>query len=437
MADEAPRPLTVVRLEVDAFKRMRAARLHPPRTGLVPVRGKNEQGKSSLIESMEAALLGKDGAVDLPIMEGQHGAHVLLDLGEIVVKRTWTRDSGGKATTKLLVEDARGVAQASPQKVLDALVGHFADPVAFIGKKPDEQVKIVLAILGLDAELAKLEGQASVQFDERRDLGRVSDQAKKHAQELAQAVEGIPVPDVSSSAEELGRQLEEAKTANGYVDRAIAAKADAESRGRAAAERLKALELEIQKVQGEIVEQRQRWEQAAEYIAATPKVDTAPIHAALRDLEEAQRMATKRELLEQARVAAQNAEAEHAEADRKLEETRGKIRALLGSAKFPVEGMSYDHERKALLVGGIPFGQASSGEKLKISAGIAMAGTPRIRVLFIRDGSMLDEDNLALVAELAEANGFQLWCEIVSNTREGAGVWIEDGEAFENEGGAA
>lgn len=435
--DQTPPPLTVVRLEVDAFKRMRAARLHPSPTGLVQVRGRNAQGKSSLIESMMAALLGKDGAQELPIMEGAHGAHVVLDLGALVVKRTWTRDSGGKATTKLVVEDVRGIAQASPQKVLEELLGHFADPVAFQAMKPADQVKVVLAILGLDAELARLEARATEQFDRRRDLGREADRTKKHAGELAAAVEGVPVPQVSASAEELGRQLEEAKTRNGWIDAARARLAESTSRGTAASERVKKLERELAAAQAEVVEQRQVWEQASEYLRVTPPIDTTPIHAALRDLEESQRMATKRELLEQARAAAEAAQAAHDVADAELEGTRDEIQRLLSTAKFPVDGMSYDHERKTLLVGGIPFGQASHAERLKISVALAMAGSPRIRVLFVREGSMLDADSLALVAQLADASGFQLWCEIVDSKREGAGIWIEDGEAFEDEGGEA
>jgi len=213
--DKPLRPLTVVRLHVDAFKRMRAARLHPSPTGLIPVRGRNAQGKSSLIESMMAALLGKEGAQELPIMEGAHGAHVVLDLGELVVKRTWKRDSGGRAETKLVVEDVRGVAQASPQKVLEGLLGHFADPVAFQAMKPDDQVKVVLGVLGLDAELAKLEAEATERFERRRDLGRESDRAKKHAGQLALEVEGVPVPAVSASAEELGDNSRKPTSATG------------------------------------------------------------------------------------------------------------------------------------------------------------------------------------------------------------------------------
>jgi hypothetical protein len=52
---------------------------------------------------------------------------------------------------------------------------------------------------------------------------------------------------------------------------------------------------------------------------------------------------------------------------------------------------------------------------------------PTVRVILIRDGSLLDEDNMSVIEEMAGDNDFQLWVECVG-TDEGTGVYIEDGE---------
>ena len=47
--------------------------------------------------------------------------------------------------------------------------------------------------------------------------------------------------------------------------------------------------------------------------------------------------------------------------------------------------------------------------------------------MLIRDGSLLDEDGLRMVAEMADARGAQVWIERVSSTGN-VGVVMEDGQ---------
>jgi hypothetical protein len=47
-------------------------------------------------------------------------------------------------------------------------------------------------------------------------------------------------------------------------------------------------------------------------------------------------------------------------------------------------------------------------------------------VLRIRDGSLLSEKSMAVIAEMAEANDFQVWVELV-DTSGRVGFVLEDG----------
>jgi hypothetical protein len=51
---------------------------------------------------------------------------------------------------------------------------------------------------------------------------------------------------------------------------------------------------------------------------------------------------------------------------------------------------------------------------------------PTLKILLIRDGSLLDEDNLALIARMAEEAGGQIWIEMVGDGKD-VQVLIEDG----------
>ena len=57
---------------------------------------------------------------------------------------------------------------------------------------------------------------------------------------------------------------------------------------------------------------------------------------------------------------------------------------------------------------------------------MAMAANPELRVLRIKDGSLLDDKNMALLASMAEADDYQIWIEVASSTSK-VGVVMVDG----------
>lgn len=69
-------------------------------------------------------------------------------------------------------------------------------------------------------------------------------------------------------------------------------------------------------------------------------------------------------------------------------------------------------------------------QQLRASIAIASAMNPKLRVIRVRDGSLLDSDSMALLAGFAEANDMQVWVETVQSGRPGA-IVIEDGQVQE------
>ena len=427
-------PLTVVSLKVDSFMRIVAAHVHPDATGLVEVRGKNGQGKSSLIQSMLSALKGD--RPPLPITEGAHGGSVVVDLGELVVEETLTRDANGKAKAGLVVKDKHtGNKRGSPRALLKELTNRLADPVAFLEAKPEEQVKTALGVLGLDEKLAGLEGLAEVCYDKRRDLGRDRDRLAKALQEIEHEVSGFPAPPSEGSIEALTDQLRAAEEHNAVRVSAAAAMEALEDRGKRQADRITELEAELEEARAAKIATAEEWKVARDrFKALGDRIETEPYRAQLLEHEEASKHAGRRELLESTRQQHADADEQWQAAEGALAEARGAIATLLAETKFPVEGMSYSAETKALTIGGVPLEQASQSERVKVAAAIAMAGNPTIRVIFVRDGSLFDEDSKAQLAGIALENRFQCWFEEVDSNADGVGIYIEDGQAFE-EGG--
>jgi hypothetical protein len=104
---------------------------------------------------------------------------------------------------------------------------------------------------------------------------------------------------------------------------------------------------------------------------------------------------------------------------------------MLSGKQMPVEGLSFDDG--GLLYNGIPLDQASDGEKLMVSMGISMALNPKIRVLRIKDGSLLGPKNIAILTDMIKEKDFQLFLEKVDTSGK-IGIYIEEGEIVKVDG---
>jgi len=131
--------------------------------------------------------------------------------------------------------------------------------------------------------------------------------------------------------------------------------------------------------------------------------------------------ARRKSLLDQAEKLKAEADALTAAMAKREEEKR----AAIAAAKLPIDGVEFVGE--AIHLNGVPFDQASDAEQLRASLAIAMAANPRLRVIRVRDGSLLDEDGLRIVEEMAGDRDFQVWCERVDSTGK-VGFVIENGE---------
>jgi hypothetical protein len=96
----------------------------------------------------------------------------------------------------------------------------------------------------------------------------------------------------------------------------------------------------------------------------------------------------------------------------------------LADTKMPIEGLGLDEN--GVTFDGIPFEQCGDAEQLRISVAMGLALNPKLKVLLIRDGSLLDENSLKLLAEQAAAADAQVWIERVGD-KDKCAVIIEDG----------
>src|SRR5579859_1711082 len=134
----------IVEFRAENFQKLKAVQIKP-RGRIVQLTGDNGEGKTSVLEAIASAIKGKDACPRDPIRGGADKAWVSLDLGDKIVRRTFTRGKDGKPFTTSLTVEAKvegGTAKmGSPQQVIDSLMGDISfDPLVFLAMKPEAQV---------------------------------------------------------------------------------------------------------------------------------------------------------------------------------------------------------------------------------------------------------------------------------------------------------
>jgi hypothetical protein len=140
--------LRIIGLHVDGFRRIRVVDITPPSNGVVRIVGANEAGKTSLLDSIMAALKGLPKGSMSPLQRGRERGEVVLNMGAFQIQVIYT-ESGEYLNVK------RGDGKvAKPRAFLDEMIGQGLsfDPFAFARLKPAEQVNTLLSALQLEQD---------------------------------------------------------------------------------------------------------------------------------------------------------------------------------------------------------------------------------------------------------------------------------------------
>lgn len=434
-------PLTIVGMVVENFKKVALVKLKPDGS-LIEIAGDNGEGKTSLLDAIWVALGGAESFPADPVRDGQQEARIELDMGEIIVTRTFRRKDGDKPySTALKIEAANGARFDQPQTMLDQLIGKLSfEPMEFLeldDKGKFDRLKAMVPDVDFDA----VEGQNKTDYERRTEENR-------RAKELRAQAAGIMVPagkhepvDVTA----LLSELEAAEAANKdraerAGNRAKAAEkiatieqecARAEEQANLRRQHIDRLNAEITALNAGIVEGRQQAEHLTQRLADAPplpeEVDTSAIRTKIGQAETVNNLArdaqTKAELESKAAHHEGLAQALTEAMTARAEEVKAKIAA----AKMPVPGLSLDGGRVTL--NGHAFEDASTAEKLRTAIAVAMAMNPTVRVIRItKGGNDLDKKAMKTIADLAAEHGFQVWVERVIASGKPT-VIMEDGHA--------
>jgi hypothetical protein len=421
-------------VEVRNYMRVRRARLTLDGNTFV-ISGDNEQGKSSFVQAIEDAFGGSKFSPAMPIRKGATEATILITLTDGSGRVLKAEVVHSKTGRRLVVKDADGKPQTSPQSIMDAFWAETSfDPSLFLISKADKQVEMLKRLAGLD--FTALEKEHGEKFAFRTNLGREVDR-------LAAIASGKPEFPNAPKQEVLGREVLErigratefnsARNQRRQKLTAIKMQADAtQRRAQGLAQdiedtekRLAKLRADFEAIRKEATDIDHERITAEADLASAEDIDLAPLKQELAAVDETNRQV--RANAEKAK-ATEDARAKRGEYDkltRRLDEIAETKTEMLRGAKFPIAGMSIDGDD--VTIDGIPLAQQSDSRRLAIGVEMAAVMNPGKPLMLVRHGNLFTPQNFHILEEIAAKRNLTCIVEIPGRDVKGAKLVFEDG----------
>lgn len=416
--------MNILKLEINDLKRISAIEIDASTGESIILTGDNGQGKSSVLDGILMAL--SNTGLEDPIRHGRPSASVKITLGadkaEYLLERKIT-----KKGSYLTLTDANGIPVQKAQTFLNGLLGNYAfDPLEFTRLKPKQQVEALKAAAGLD--FTELDAKRAEYYAQRTSIGR-------EGKELAAQLAAVPapadyVPTEEVSATELVEKLQALEKAVRDVEAAKDDEENADFEVQTAERAVKELEDRLAAAKGILLDKQKAKAEAekrfAELKASAPTYeDVNAARDAISKIDETNRAVRSARKHKELDDKVKKLRAEYATLDRRIEEIDLEKADAVKNAALPIEGLELTDD--GVLMGGTFFSQLSTAEQIRVSALVAMAQNPGLRIIIIREGALMNSANLSMLAEMARESGYQLWIERFQESAGQKGLHIVDG----------
>lgn len=401
-------------LEIENVKRIKAVALEPSQNGLTIIGGRNNQGKTSVLD---AVCWGLGGDKYRPSKAQREGALLPPNL-KVTLSNGIVVERKGK-NSSLKVTDPYG--NKSGQQLLNSFLEPLAlDLPKFMNSTNKEKADILLHIIGVGNQLADLEHQEKELYAQRHAVGQIADQKTKHAAEM-EKYEGVPEMPVSVS--ELIRQQQEILARNGENQRKRQLKEH--------------YERELEEARQKLEDAKKNFDKAYENAQTALKSaedlhdeSTAELEKNIAEIDLINTKIRANLDKEKAEEEAKGYRDQYTSMNLEIEEIRKKKYDLLHSADLPLEELSvedgeltYKHQK---------WDNMSGSEQLRVATAIVRRLNPECGFVLLDKLEQMDTDTLSEFGLWLESEGLQAIATRVSTGSE-CSIIIEDGYSHEPE----
>ncbi len=426
--------MRILTLDIDNFKRLGKVHIVANEHFNI-IGGRNSQGKSSTLDAIISVLGGKKARPIYMLKDGEKEGSVKItfdgdpELHQSGITGELIFDDKGRQ--KLTITSDDGEEASSPQGIFDDLMGTVAfDPLRFSRLKGLPQVDELKRLVGLDfTEMDRVRDQAY------RERTQVNTRGKNLKARLDGMMHHDDAPEQEVDVSDLMDEIVRRQIVNQQNQRFRQILADQELAEKHELLLIQTLDGQIAKLMEEMEAARAAQARIALRIAESRQIVSGLMDLSIEDVQEQIRSAgaINRKVAENAQYAISEVEL----ADMR-EQSEGYTKAMqeidqskahaIAKAPWPVEGLGFDSD--GVTYNGLPFSQASTSQQLIVSTAIGMALNPRLKVLILREGSLLDDSSLEELSQYVKDQDYQLWIERVTPTEEsekGCTIVIEDG----------
>ncbi len=404
----------ITSLELENIKRIKAVQIMPTESGLTIVGGKNNQGKTSMLNAIMWILGGDRYRPSEPYREGS----VTPPYGKINLSNGLVAERKGK-NSDLKVIDPSG--NRAGQQLLNEFISQFAlDLPKFMNGNNKEKANALLQVIGVGDKLYELDQKEKELYNQRRTIGQIGDQKKKYAAELPVYPEA---PSEFVSASELIRQQQEILARNGENQKKRNQLSELEAHNDQLQKQIDQLVIEQTKVKKDLD------------IARTDAADlqdesTKELEKSISDIEEINRKVRVNLDKEKAETEAQEYLQKYDEYSVLLEEIRSERTDLLQGANLPLEGLSV--EDGELTYKGFKWDNLSGADQMKVGVAIVRKLNPKCGFVLLDKLEQMDMDTLNEFGVWLQQENLQVIATRVS-TGDECSIIIEDGYSKPNE----
>lgn len=407
--------MKINKLEIENVKRVKAVKIEPAESGLTVIGGRNNQGKTSVLDSIAWALGGDRHRPSQAAREGSiipPHLHIVMNNGLEVERKGKNSD--------LKVTDPTG--KRAGQQLLNEFVEELAiDLPKFMASSSREKAEVLLKIIGVGRQLHELEAQETELYNRRRAIGQIADQKAKFAREMTYYPDAPKEP---VSASELIRQQQDILARNGENQRKRAQAAALLAERNRLAEKVNSLKAELKRYEDQLIQVDEDMNIAYQTAESLRDESTAELERNIQDIERINVKVRANLDKDKAEMDAHQYKNEYDSMTAKLNDVRQKKIDLLENAALPLPGLSVaDGE---LTYNGRKWDNMSGSDQLKVSTAIVRRLNPNCGFVLIDKLEQMDLDTMQEFGAWLEQEGLQAIATRVSTGGE-CQIIIEDG----------
>lgn len=407
--------IKINKLEIENVKRVKAVKIEPTANGLTIVGGKNNQGKTSVLDAIAWGLGGNKYKPSQATREGSvipPHLSIVLSNGLIVERKGKNSD--------LKIIDPNG--QKGGQQLLDSFVEELAINLPkFMNSTNKEKANILLQIIGVGTKLYELEKQENELYNQRRAIGQIADQKTKYAKEQPYFPN---VPKELISISDLIQQQQSILASNGENQRKREQLALIEQKHIQQQQEVERLKQQLSIAENALLQTSQDLEIAKKSALDLLDESTAELETNIQQIEDINRKVRANLDKEKAESDAHEYHNQYNQLTVKIEEVRNQKLALLQSANLPLVGLSVQDGE--LIYNGQKWDNMSGADQLKVSTAIVRKLKPNCGFILLDKLEQMDLDSLHEFGKWLEQEGLQAIATRVS-TGEECSIIIEDG----------